>query len=268
MENHRFSQRRKRRVWLNLDDVLESCNRRFNKNKIVCIEINLERPASHTLQQVVVHGALDALVGVHGSGLAQAAFLSAEAYLLELVPWIPRFSQFGRGFIRTTHADSNIGRLLTHSTDLNHVGIPLERDSAAHICQETSSTGNRDDVDDDACLRQHIDELGWAIRDFSVDFEIVNQFVQRFVIEPPAFCSDFDQRQLDEFVVNGESRAFVMYNIHCLTTTTTGGGSQALEHQESKTCHWYTNRTIVEDETSTHGKPKQMWGKQGSRYCD
>ena len=66
-----LAQRSGRRRWTDLSSIRRFINQNFQRDgvPIVCIEMNLETDSSQ-YQQVVRHGSLDGLIGIHGSQLS------------------------------------------------------------------------------------------------------------------------------------------------------------------------------------------------------
>ena len=130
-----LTERKSRRVWLNIDDSVKACDAVFRQQKVVCITVNVEATASPE-EQLLMHSSLDALVGIHGAQLTQGIFLPRQGFILELLPWIPDWS-WG-DWVATTSAPTPVGEMF-HNTDLNHLGYSLDRDSVPlckHVIEE------------------------------------------------------------------------------------------------------------------------------------
>jgi len=113
-----LTQRSGRRRWLNLDELIDECNRRWfynnhnhnhnhqsnnnninnnnnkNKNKTLCVEINLENNNNNNNNintselQILWHSSMNAIVGIHGAQLTHAVWLRPESLVVELLPWV------------------------------------------------------------------------------------------------------------------------------------------------------------------------------------
>eukprot|EP01084_Bolivina_argentea_P083729 151585_1 len=80
-------QRKKRRTWVNLKEIIRGCNLRYNQYKIVCMEINLEHHY-HAKDIIVMHRSVFILIGIHGATLADAVWMENNVgnYIIELLP--------------------------------------------------------------------------------------------------------------------------------------------------------------------------------------
>jgi hypothetical protein len=88
-----LAQRSSRRSWINIRKVSEACDATFLRNTIhqrnvLCLEVNVEKSKSPQ-EQLIIHRALDAMIGIHGAQLTQAILLRSNAHVLELLPWVP-----------------------------------------------------------------------------------------------------------------------------------------------------------------------------------
>jgi hypothetical protein len=110
-----LAQRSGRRRWLNLQDNENVCDQALRRHKILCTEINVEIKESHPYSQAITHGALDDLFGIHG------------AQLTEAICWT-----------RGVTGPTPLG-VINKDTDLDHIGYPLERQSALRFAMEASS---------------------------------------------------------------------------------------------------------------------------------
>ncbi|KAL3817224.1 hypothetical protein ACHAXA_009511 [Cyclostephanos tholiformis] len=199
-----LTHRRARRVWLNIDDVVTTCNEKFRLHRIVCITINVEA-AKSAEEQLLMHRSLHAVVGVHGAQLTQAILLPTHAYVLELLPWVPYYL-WGE-WVTTTHVPTPLGVIFT-GTDLNHVGHPLGRDSVP-LCLHVNSS----DVEADRlCLMNQtsgvMDRFRWADRDYIVSPRTIEEFVSTFLLND-------DDTICDEMRKRAERTSFVLYNAFC-----------------------------------------------------
>jgi hypothetical protein len=78
--------RKYRRVWLNIDDAIETCHK-FFLHKVICIKLNVE-DADSSEEQLIMHASLNSTIGVHGSQFTNAIFLPRRSTMLELLPFI------------------------------------------------------------------------------------------------------------------------------------------------------------------------------------
>jgi len=237
-------QRTGRRIWLNINDSLEHCNKRFNAMKIACVEVNVEDlPSNITLsiqthpmtavhEQLVLHRSLDALIGVHGSHLTQGVLLPDDSIIVELLPWFPPSYDYwnvrvwGEGWTNQKNHPTPMG-ILWHNTRLNGIGWQLDRDSIP-ICQNVSndvmhdfsnSTNpehrSKNETELQHCMMTLNDSLfRWDVRNFNVELGMIEKFVKTFyphrnssLSTEAQTCTDLKRR--------GEANGFVLYNVWC-----------------------------------------------------
>jgi hypothetical protein len=199
-----LTHRRYRRVWLNIDDVVSMCDEKFISYKIVCIKVDVEA-ADSVEEQLLMHRSLHAVIGVHGAQLTQGVLLKKDAYILELLPWVPYY--LWGGWVTTTHVPTPLG-IIFKGTDLNHVGHPLGRDSVP-LCLHVNSS----DVEADRlCLMNRtsgvIDRFRWADRDFIVSSKVIEDFISTFLLNE-------DDSVCDVMKKGAERTNFVLYNVFC-----------------------------------------------------
>jgi hypothetical protein len=242
-----LTQRSGRRRWSNLNQVIKNCNTHapFVRAKILCIEVNMDHASSHVLQQAVIHGSIQAFVGIHGSHFVNAVMLPKGATILEFQPWFPDWMRFGREWARRTDIATPVGSMFFNS-DLNHVGLALERSSAPQLC----SNHIMGSVEDDECLyalsesKQDRDAIWWGTRDFSISWSVVQAFIQQFMLpgeSKPDLCDDFKKIQSDHMVTmegTNRSQSFTLYNVNCRDTATS---------KRVHTWHSYNNYTLDEE---------------------
>eukprot|EP00592_Proboscia_alata_P018429 CAMPEP_0194418622 /NCGR_PEP_ID=MMETSP0176-20130528/17776_1 /TAXON_ID=216777 /ORGANISM="Proboscia alata, Strain PI-D3" /LENGTH=720 /DNA_ID=CAMNT_0039225209 /DNA_START=229 /DNA_END=2391 /DNA_ORIENTATION=- len=242
-----FTQRNSRRKWLELNRVLERCNQEFNEYRIACVEINVESESSSVTRQAAMHRPLSMMVGIHGAQLTQAILMKDESFVVELLPWVPPFIQQGP-WTRTTDQPTPLGAIF-NGTELNHAGVRLPRESAPVCLDEDSyikSTSN-DSLDyctkinqtwDECC--HHEGENRWDVRDFKVDYKIVDGAITKLLMNEneskvnvdgymPRMsgmsgsnkCSDMQRRAKEgDFL-------FVLYNVVCI-------GDKDEEHNQNR----------------------------------
>lgn len=193
-------QRKLRRKWLNIDDVLSKCNEHFRSDKIVCVEINLENEYSNPMTQVIMHAVLDMLIGVHGAGLTEAMWMPNNALVVELLPWIHPWTEWG-GWARLTTVATPLG-IIWADTDINHVGYQLPRESVP-LCF--------DDFTQECFARVHFD---FQVTDVEVHPDIVKESISKFL--QPARSTMTDCRRWKRQA----GTSFVLYNVQCADSGT------------------------------------------------
>jgi hypothetical protein len=210
-----FSQRGSRRRWLNLPGIIQQCNDRWNNTqyKIVCIEVNMDNSESKRdpLYQVVLHGGLSAMIGIHGSQQAHAVWLPPQAHQLELLPYLqPGHGQFGI-WTQDTHTPTMNGWIV-QDTDINHMGYPLDYHSVPQNCTMDSKSQHHQHTDGAINCNN---STRWDNRDFVVDWSIVEVYVTTYLLPGPSApqtCDEFEATARDKFV---------LYNIHCSNVSST-----------------------------------------------
>lgn len=97
-----LSQRRGRRMWLNLNETLAHCNKRYFEKQLICVEVDVEdlptnfvslgsnQPLTAMDEQLVLYQSINGLVGIHGSQLTQGILMPPESVMVELFQWIPK----------------------------------------------------------------------------------------------------------------------------------------------------------------------------------
>ena len=227
-----LTQRLKRRSWLNIDEIIGQCNRKYKSMKILCVEVNVEKLPSGSgdfdpiYEQVLLHQSLAGLIGVHGAQLTQGLLLPENSTLVELLPWVP-VNYFPSGhevwgvWTQMTHTPTPVGYMF-HNTDLHHYGFKLGRDSVP-LCQNATNNEmhkfeEEDDLPDnheavselEHCLFLHDDEFRWDKRNFEVGTEMLDglmTFYQGSTQLTNDTCDTLKQR--------GERSGFVLYNTWC-----------------------------------------------------
>lgn len=84
-----------------------------------------------------MHRSLFALIGVHSAQLTQGVLLPSQAYVLEILPWIPSYLTVG-GWVASTNAPTPLV-VIYHNTDVNHYGYALGRNSTP-LCSNVHMT--------------------------------------------------------------------------------------------------------------------------------
>ncbi|KAL7543703.1 hypothetical protein ACHAXR_012990 [Thalassiosira sp. AJA248-18] len=199
-----LAHRKSRRRWLNIEQVIAMCDRKFTAYKIVCLTIDVEE-ADSPEQQLLMHRSLHAFIGVHGAQLTQGVLLPKHGFVLELLPWVP-FYLWGV-WVATMHQPTPLG-IIFHKTDLNHVGYPLSRDSVP-LCLHVDPSDEELTRD---CLMNEtsgvIKKFRWAGRDFNVPLKVIKDFISTFLLkESNSICDDMRTR--------AEKKNFVLYNAFC-----------------------------------------------------
>lgn len=235
-----LTQRTYRRAWVNLNETIAECERRFPplSTKVICVEINVERMQSPH-EQLVAHRALNALMGIHGAQLTQAVFLPRHAHVLEILPWIPSY-MLG-DWVQVTHHPTPVG-IMYHNTDLTHAGYKLGRRSTM-MCEGVGGVAGNGTVEkckgvggvegnvtaekECECFLGLGRKFSWAKRDFRVDSMIVSNYVEKFLMgrkgrqdEHPS-CKDLRRRA---------GASFVLYNAWCQPEGILTGNRSSVHH--------------------------------------
>jgi hypothetical protein len=202
-----LTQRLGRRRWRNLDDVMREVQARLKHSeaalgkRIVLVEMNVEEDSS-SYQQLVRHGALDGLIGIHGAQLTEAVWMKDGAWVIELLPYIPSYSMWGQ-WTRMVHKPTPLGEIFRH-TELNHAGHRLAIDSSPY-CDGNESIRE--------CWTDRYNM--WDTRDFVVNVDLLERIVETFFAvptpkgkkgDPALHCQDWNDRAAPDFV---------MYNVNC-----------------------------------------------------
>ena len=243
-QDYRFiglCQRRLRRSWHNLSENMRLCEN-YLQNRIICVIVDLDDKSLTMLDQAIIHGSMTALVGIHGSQLANIVLMPPNPIILELNPYMRPEQAFGRQWVRNTAYFTNIGVYLTRRQHMTHIGFPLEKDSVQFLCPPNETD----------CTHR------WDISDFEVNPMILKAFFDRFLLDPPRTCHEWKERRDEAWNIGGTTaRQFVVYNAPC----------RDYEDESSvlKTCHYFTNHTLIE----IHGNsaPLKFFGR-GPDYCD
>jgi hypothetical protein len=75
---------------MNLDFILDECNSRLKEEKVVCVVVYVDDEHANPFRQVIIHGALDVLIVIHGAHqLTEAIWMRPGALVVELLPYIP-----------------------------------------------------------------------------------------------------------------------------------------------------------------------------------
>lgn len=203
-----LTHRKLRRIWLNIDEVISMCKRKFTKqHNVVCLTVNVEE-ATSPMEQLLMHRSLHALIGVHGAQLTQGVLLQNHAYIVELLPWVPDY--LWGYWVASTHVPTPLG-IIFLQTELNHLGYSLGRESVPYCLD------SEDDEADKACLLNKTSgvrkKIRWDKRDFTVPVNAISTFLSRFLLqEVYATCEDVERR-------GNETNDFVLYNVYCKETS-------------------------------------------------
>jgi len=202
-----LTQRTYRRTWLNLPEVIDVCDElhKVSKHNVACVEVNVEKTKS-PMEQLLLHGKLDGLIGVHGAQLTQAILLPRNAHVLELLPWIPNY--ISGNWVQRRSSPTPLG-VIFHNTDLNHLGYSLGRDSVP-LCE-----GEEGENLKKCFLRKgkkgNFKKFLWPRRDFNVNPEPVVKYIEKVVIPSE---ESRNMTSCDEMRGRLDKR-FVWYNIWC-----------------------------------------------------
>jgi hypothetical protein len=191
-----LAQRTGRRRWVNLVKNKQECNNALRRHKIICTEVNVEVKESHPYHQAVMHGALDGLIGIHGAQLTEAVWMKPGSLVVEFLPWLHRELKYEGGWTRRVKQATPIGFIFA-DTDLNHVGFPLQRQSAPY-CRGLQGE------EEIQCWRDH----NWDGRDFEGTEDSIVDAVKMFFVKPAQSCTEYREMAGDNYV---------LYNIQCKT---------------------------------------------------
>jgi Glycosyltransferase 61 len=205
-----LAQRTGRRRWRDLDMVMLRAQKRLAEHRIALVEVNVESPTSTAYKQIVTHGALDGLVGIHGAQLTEAVWMKPGSWVIELLPYVPDGVFMGT-WTKTTDEPTPIGWMFD-GTELNHAGVPLPRESAPY-CWDPK------DVNDPALDCWRIGNNPWDNRDFIFDSTNLELILSKLLVgtSPATTCSEYQERA---------GNHSVLYNINCAT----GAGNAVATH--------------------------------------
>jgi len=189
-----LTQRSGRRRWRDLDSVVDKLRAIFVQSRILLVVVNVEDDDWNPYLHVTRHGALDALIGIHGAQLTEAVWMNPGSLVVELLPYVPDGIDSGV-WTRTVTRPTPLG-VIFDGTDLQHVGFPLDRDSAPYCYED----GRGDPL---SCWKS---EHPWDSRDFVLGADVLEDTIRRFVVDRPETCDDYRARAADEFV---------LYNVNC-----------------------------------------------------
>jgi hypothetical protein len=212
-----LAQRLGRRKWRNLDEVMGEVQSRLKQSearlgkRIVLVQMNVEEDSS-SYQQLVRHGALDGLIGIHGAQLTEAIWMKDGSWVVELLPYIPSYSMWGQ-WTRTVHKPTPLG-VIFQGTGLNHAGLRLDVASSPY-CDMNET--NRDCWTD----RHNM----WDTRDFVVSADLLERIVTTLFVFPTKNKGKEDQhhRSCQDWQDRAASADVVLYNVNCAE----GGGDGA-----------------------------------------
>ena len=222
-----FARRKSRRLWLNINDGMVTCNspKYQIRHHVACIIVDVEE-ASTPEEQLIMHRSLFALIGIHGAQLTQGILLPKHANVLEILPWIPSYLSIG-GWVASTNAPTALG-VIYHNTDVNHYGYALGRNSTP-LCSHINM------LDEDAtreCLLNENDgtsqKFQWDVRDFIVPVHAIEDFLTLIIMQQQQYFHDDVEENgdknktiyediitCDEMRIGAEERDFVLYNAYC-----------------------------------------------------
>jgi hypothetical protein len=163
-----LTDRKYRRVWLNIDDAMKTCSKFFSQ-KVVCVKLNVE-DADSSEEQMLMHSSLNSIIGVHGSQFTNAVFLRRDSIILELLPWIKYLN--GLNWVAKTSTPTPMGNVFRDS-DIHHLGYCLGRQSVP-LCEHID---RGDEELEKACLidnKTNYNKYFWDVRDFNVDVDIID----------------------------------------------------------------------------------------------
>lgn len=169
------------------------CNK-FRLKRVLCIVVNVEKPDFYPTHHVVVHGSLDALIGIHGAQMTEALWMKPGSLVLEILPYLPPGVTVG-SWTRWVNSATPLGAIYL-GTDLYHMGLPLHWNSIPQCATKKGSLFVQ-------CCKQH----KWDSRHFTVDPEDIEDVISNFIVNRPDSCDEQNE-------LAGEER-FVLYNVQC-----------------------------------------------------
>jgi hypothetical protein len=138
-----------------------------------------------------------ALIGIHGAQLTEAVWMKPGSLVVEFLPWVHPKMKIG-WWTRTVKQVTPLGAIFS-GTDLNHVGFPLQRQSAPYCQEWLNSTAETQ------CWRDNY----WDSRDFEgTGKSIIDVVTMLFVANPTENCTEYQELAADKYV---------LYNIQCKT---------------------------------------------------
>ncbi|OEU17319.1 hypothetical protein FRACYDRAFT_237729 [Fragilariopsis cylindrus CCMP1102] len=189
-----LTQRTLRRVWMDIDQSLKACRKNFSSHKVLCVVVNLEDDEMNSpIQHMVVHGGLDALIGIHGAQMTEAIFMKEGSLVVEILPFVLGVNRMGH-WTRSKNVQQQQQITLKHCL--------LEK-------------GNM-----------------WSDRDFTVPVDAVTDILNRFVVNKPNQCYDFERAAADDYV---------LYNVNCVEddTKSTIEDPDTISTQSKKSVHHF-----------------------------
>jgi hypothetical protein len=197
-----LSDRKGRRRWMNVETIRNECNDRLRSEKVVCVAVYVDDEHANPFRQVILHGALDVLLGIHGSHLTEAIWMRPGALVVELLAYIPAGVSLGQ-WTRTTKNPTPIG-VAYHGTDLNHIGYVMKRESLTDCKNITIRTK----------MEKCFLKISWADRDFTADIAEVLEPIRRFHLSRELSSCEYWKNQSES--TRGD---FAFYNVNCAETS-------------------------------------------------
>ncbi|KAL3786976.1 hypothetical protein HJC23_005487 [Cyclotella cryptica] len=247
-----LSQRKGRRMWLNINETLSHCNKQYNEKLLACVEVDVEdlptnfvsagsnSPLSSMDEQFVLYRSIDALIGIHGSQLTQGILMPSNSVMVELFQWIPQhwgISVWGDGWTNQKNHPTPMG-IMWHNTDINEAGWCLPRESVP-LCQNVSDLVMHNfSLDTDAPSKGYETQKGgagatelehclqvlngndfrWDYRNFNVGLDMIEKFVKTFFhsrVNATTDVLESDFPACSDLRRRGEGNGFVLYNVIC-----------------------------------------------------
>ena len=203
-----LTQRTLRRVWMDIDQSLKACRKNFSSHKVLCVVVNLEDDEMNSpIQHMVVHGGLDALIGIHGAQMTEAIFMKEGSLVVEILPFVLGVNRMGH-WTRSVDKPTPLG-IIYNDSDLDHIGYALDVRSIAHIACSKKNVQQQQQITLKHCLLEKGNM--WSDRDFTVPVDAVIDILSRFVVNKPNQCYDFERAAADDYV---------LYNVNCVEDDT------------------------------------------------